>query len=210
MRLLDLKKDYHVHCNYNDHSTPDLTIKNVVKQGEKIGLSKLAFTEHVRRTSTWIEDYLDEIVLHSKQSKITIIPGFEAKILKDGSIDCPEYYMKKYLVIASFHTMYNDKSIWINALRRTMENPDVDIIGHLAPEPTFKIVRSEIESLAYAIVRNKKIVEINVKYRRPIPDWIRAFNKMGVMFCLGSDAHSLRDVGNFTRISDLVSLVSKP
>jgi putative hydrolase len=206
---LNIKEDYHVHCNYNDHSAPDLTIRNVVKRAEEIGLCTLAFTEHVRRTSNWIQDYLNEINLFAGHSKIIIIAGFEAKILKDGSIDCPKKYSNKYLVIASFHTSYNDKKIWMNALQKAIENPDVNIIGHLAPEPAFKVERSEIDSLASIIVDKKKIVEINAKYHRPPADWIRIFKSRGVKFHLGSDAHALRDVGQFERVSDLISLVHK-
>jgi putative hydrolase len=88
---LDKDQDYHIHCNYNDHSAPDLTIKNVIARAEKIGLKVIALTEHVRRTSEWVPRYLDEIrgetALVSSNNKLKVIPGFEAKILKDGSID---------------------------------------------------------------------------------------------------------------------------
>jgi putative hydrolase len=206
---LNLKEDYHVHCNYNDHSEPDLTIRNVVKRAEDLGLRTLAFTEHVRSTSSWIQDYLSEIDLFIKHQKIKIIAGFEAKILKDGSIDCPKQYSNKYLVIASFHNSFNNKKIWMNALQKAIENPDVDIIGHLAPEPAFKVERNEIDLLASIIADKKKIVEINAKYHRPPADWIHVFKSRGVKFQLGSDAHALRDVGQFDRISDLISLVDK-
>ena len=86
-----------MHCNYNDHSSPDLTIQNVLIRAEEIGLQTLAFTEHVRRTSDWIPRYLREIESYknNNNSSLRIIPGFEAKILLDGSINCPEQYSKK-------------------------------------------------------------------------------------------------------------------
>ena len=65
------------------------------------------------------------------------------------------------MIIASFHTFYPDKKIWMNALVKTVENPDVNIIGHLAPEQTFTLSIREIESLASKIVENEKVVEIN-------------------------------------------------
>ena len=58
---MNIKEDYHVHCNYNDHSMPDLTIQNVLKRAKEIDLETLAFTEHVRKTSDWIPKYLKEI-----------------------------------------------------------------------------------------------------------------------------------------------------
>lgn len=217
---MNIKEDYHVHCNYNDHSAPDLTIRNVLRRAKEIGLQTLAFTEHVRKTSDWIPKYLKEIELHKKDDDnnnninssnnnfdLKVISGFEAKILADGSINCPEEYSKDYFLIASFHNVYGDKEVWLNALKRAIENPDVNVIGHIAPEPTFKLESSEVDTLASLIVENKKIVELNAKYHRPPSEWILIFKKRGVKFHLGSDAHSLQQIGQFVEISDLISLV---
>jgi putative hydrolase len=204
--VLDTKEDYHVHSSYNDHSAPDLTVKSVLETAQKLGLRTLAFTEHVRRSSAWIPQYIQEIRSYIEISKINVITGFEAKILPDGSIDCLEDYSRAYLIIASFHNAYQDKKIWVNALAKTIENPDVNVIGHLAPETAFTLNKKEIESLASKIVECEKIVEINAKYHRPPADWIPIFKDKGVRFQLGSDAHSLSEIGQFGRVSDLISL----
>ncbi|HEY6882483.1 MAG TPA: PHP domain-containing protein [Nitrososphaeraceae archaeon] len=210
---MNIKEDYHVHCNYNDHSSPDLTIRNVIRRAKEINLEALAITEHVRKTSDWIPKYLKEIDSHTKNysenhdSNLRVISGFEAKILANGSVNCPEEYSKNYFLIASFHNIFGNKEIWINALKKAIENPDVDVIGHIAPEPTFTLETDEIDALASLIVENEKIVEINAKYRRPPPTWILTFSKRGVKFHLGSDAHSLQQIGQFEKISDLISLV---
>jgi len=204
---MNLQEDYHVHSNYNDHSAHDLTIANVARQAEELNLVAVAFTEHIRKSSNWLTEYLREIESISKDSSVKLIPGFEAKILMDGSINCPEEYGKNYFLIASFHTLYHDKRVWLNALTRAIENPNVNIIGHIAPETSFKIDQDEVEELASMIVKNKKIIEINAKYRRPPPEWIVPFVEKGVKFHLGSDAHRLEDVGQFAKISDLISLV---
>jgi putative hydrolase len=204
---MNLREDFHVHSNYNDHSAPDLTIANVVRQAEELNLVTVAFTEHIRKTSNWLTEYLREIESFSKDSPVKIIPGFEAKILVDGSINCPEDYGKNYFLIASFHTLYHDKSVWLKALTRAIENPSVDVIGHIAPETSFRMEQDEVEDLASLIVKNKKIIEINAKYHRPPPEWIVPFMEKGVKFHLGSDAHRLEDIGQFAKISDLISLV---
>jgi putative hydrolase len=204
--MISRKEDYHIHCAYNDHSSPDLTVSNVVKCAENIGLRVIAFTEHVRKTSDWIPRYLDEIRRISSNSIIEIIAGFEAKILIDGSIDCPEKYADKYFLIASFHTKYHDKQVWLHALEKAIENPNVDVIGHIAPEPSFSVEPNELERLANLVAQNNKIVELNAKYHRPPRRWIEIFRKNSVCFHLGSDAHSLEDVGRFEKISDLIAL----
>src|SRR5687768_5694021 len=48
-KVLDIREDYHVHSSYNDHSSPDLTVKNALEKAAQIGMKTLAFTEHVRR-----------------------------------------------------------------------------------------------------------------------------------------------------------------
>jgi putative hydrolase len=207
---LDKNQDYHVHCNYNDHSASDLTVKNIIARGEKIGLRVIAITEHVRRTSDWIPRYLAEIRAETaaavSSNKLKLIPGFEAKILRNGSIDCCEEYSKDHFIVASFHTIFGDKRIWIEALKSTIQNPDVDVIGHLAPEPTFDLNNEELSELASLIFSNHKIIELNAKYHRPPPRWLLKFKEHRVRFHLGSDAHSLEEIGNFSRISDLIAM----
>ncbi|MER3408326.1 MAG: hypothetical protein C4292_06280 [Nitrososphaera sp.] len=209
---LSTLEDYHVHCSYNDHSAPDLTVPNVVRRAEEAGLRTVAFTEHVRRTSEWIPAYLEEIdrtIASGDHRRVKVIPGFEAKILRDGSIDCPDEYAGKYFVVASFHTRYGDKLTWMNALRTAIENPDVDVIGHLALEDTFELGAKGVEELGRMLVSNGKTVELNAKYRRPPKSWVRVFLDAGAQFNLGSDAHSLQEVGNFGSIADLISIVAE-
>lgn len=207
---MDKDQDYHVHSNYNDHSASDLTVKNIIARGEKIGLRVIALTEHVRRTSDWIPRYLEEIraeTAAANNNKLKLIPGFEAKILKDGSIDCCEEYSRDYFIVASFHTIFGDKRIWIEALTSAIQNPDVDVIGHLAPEPTFDLNDEELSDLASLIFSNRKIIEINAKYHRPPSRWLLKFKEHEVKFHLGSDAHSLEEIGNFSRVYDLIAAV---
>ena len=188
----------------------DLTVKNIISHAEKMGLTVIALTEHVRRTSDWIPIYLGEIRAESalaSSNKLKVIPGFEAKILRDGSIDCCKEYSRNYFIVASFHSIFGDKRIWINALKNAIENPDVDVIGHLAPEPTFDLNDDELSELASMIFSNHKIIELNAKYHRPPPRWLLKFKEHRIRFHLGSDAHSLEEIGNFSTISDLIGIV---
>ena len=109
--------------------------------------------------------------------------------------------------MASFHTTFDDKSIWIEALNTAIQNPHVNVIGHLAPEPTFDLNDDELSNLASLISSNHKLIEINAKYHRPPLRWLMKFKEHGVKFHLGSDAHSLEDIGNFSRVYDLIAVV---
>jgi putative hydrolase len=69
---------------------------------------------------TGFQDILTKYNTYIISSKhiIEIIADFEAKILIDGSIDCPEKYADKYFLIASFHTRYHNKQVWLQAFLR--------------------------------------------------------------------------------------------
>ena len=203
---MNLKEDYHIHTNYNDHSASNLTVKNVVIEAERKGLEIIAITEHVRETSKWIPSYLMDISNYIQKTNVKVIPGFEAKILSDGNIDCREEIARDYFIIASFHTKYHDKAIWINALTKAIENKYVNVIGHLSPESSFQIDSKEIEEFAELLIKHGKIVELNAKYQMPPESWIKIFIKRGVKFHLGSDAHSLNEIGNYESIIKLIKL----
>ena len=205
--MLNIKEDFHVHTSYNDHSSPDLNIASAVRYAESIGLRTLAFTEHVRRESNWIERYVNEIESNNTRPNLKLITGFEAKILRDGSIDCLSKYSEDYFIIASFHTIYGNKEIWMNAIKNAIRNPDVNVIGHLAPEPTFSLDNEELIEICELLKEHGKIVELNAKYNRPPIDWVRKFKEHNVEFHLGSDAHSLNEIGEFSRIIGLVQFV---
>ena len=207
-RLLDLKRDYHVHSNYNDHSPQELSIENVTTFADEINLKTLAITEHVRKSSDWIPRYLEEIdKIVSSGIKVTLISGFEAKILKDGSVDFPSEY-EGYFLIASFHTNFHDKQDWLCALKSTITLPFVRVIGHLAPESSFDLTDNELIELAQLLKSYDKTVEINAKYRRPPMKWLQIFKENNVNFHLGSDAHSLDEIGNFKSITNLIDFIN--
>ena len=207
--ILNVKEDLHIHCNYNDHSSKDLTISNIINKSESIGLERIAITEHVRKNSEWTKDYINEINHYIPKTRLKILKGFEAKILVDGDIDCPsEFLNKDYFIIASFHTKYN-KEVWYEGLIKAIRNPNVDVIGHLAPEIDFSIGESELKNIGDLIVANGKKIEINSKYIRPPKEFLKIFKKCGVNFHLGSDAHAIKDIGNFSRIKDLINVIEK-
>ena len=205
--MLDIREDYHVHTNFNDHSHRDLSVANVVKRAEHLGLKSLAFTEHVRRSSEYIPQYLEEIdKVKSSGTRIKIITGFEAKILEDGSIDCPEDYYENF-IIASFHTTYGNKEKWYHALKTAIEFSRANVIGHLAPEESFDLSDIELEEVANLLLKHDRIIELNAKYKRPPLRWLTIFKRKQVRFHLGSDAHNLNDIGNFEQITNLIAFV---
>jgi putative hydrolase len=207
--MLNLKEDYHVHTNFNDHSPSDLSVANIIKCGEDKGLISIAFTEHVRKSSEWIPKYLEEIdKAKSSGSAIRMISGFEAKILDSGTLDFPEEYAGHFLV-ASFHTRYGSKDKWFHALKLAIKSSHPNALGHLAPEESFDLNSDELNELSDLLIKFNITVELNAKYRRPPLHWLRVFKEKNVNFHLASDAHRLEDVGNFDSIMNLISFVGR-
>jgi putative hydrolase len=205
-----VKEDYHIHCNYNDHSSSDLSVDNIIKKAENLHLQTIAITEHVRNSSDWTEKYLQEIKSLAHTTSINILNGFEAKILPDGEIDCPRIYLNdEFFIIASFHTKYHVKEKWYNDLLKAIRNENVNVIGHLAPEPEFSLNFEEIKKLGEEISSNNKIIEINAKYMRPPLELLKIFKDLDVKFHLGSDAHKLNDIGNYDRIMHLINFIEQ-
>ena len=101
------------------------------------------------------------------------------------------------------------RKIWYEALIKAIKNPDVDVIGHLAPEIDFKVNGNEIRNIAELVVANRIKIEINSKYIRPPKEFLKIFKEYGVEFHLGSDAHAINDIGNFNRIKDLINLIEE-
>jgi putative hydrolase len=208
--VLNIKEDYHIHCNYNDHSHVNLTVENIIKRAKDMQLQTIALTEHVRRNSDWTEKYLEEINLFINKVDFRILKGFEAKILPDGSIDCPDVYLNnEYYIIASFHTRYPNKKQWYDALLQAIRNENVNVIGHLAPEPEFSLTNPEIKRIGEEILSNNKIIELNAKYIRPPLEFIDIFKELEIQFHLGSDAHSLDEIANFSRIKHLINYIEQ-
>jgi histidinol phosphatase-like PHP family hydrolase len=205
---LNTKEDYHIHCNYNDHSAPDLTVENIIKKAKELNLTTIALTEHVRSVSNWTERYIEEINQFLPITNLNVLKGFEAKILPDGSIDCPSIYLNDdYFIVASFHTKYQEKDKWYNALLKAIDNEGVNVIGHLEHDHYFSLNYDEIKRIGEEVISNDKIIEINSKYHRPPLEYLKIFIELGVSFHLGSDAHSLGEIGNFDGIKDLINFI---
>jgi histidinol phosphatase-like PHP family hydrolase len=56
-------------------------------------------------------------------------------------------------------------------------------------------------------VSNCKVIELNARYHRPPLKWLLRFKEHDVRFHFESDAHSLEEIVNLTRLYDLIAIV---
>ena len=208
--------DTHLHSNFSDGKN---SIEEMTRVAVKIGLKKIAFTDHVRRDTEYIDKFLKEIKrTQKKYPEIKIFSGIEAKVIDmEGNIDAKESFFKKVgLVLAAFHRIPKGEEIyfskqeilrnkpivfdfWYQAFLKVLENKNVDIIAH----PCLILKRNEInlpkenkEIIAKKAKEYKKIFEINIMHKVPDKEFVKILQKNNVILTYGSDSHSVEDLIN--------------
>ena len=52
-----------------------------------------------------------------------------------------------------------------------------------------------------------RLLKLTQSYHRPTLQYLKIFVELGISFHLGSDAHSLNEIGDYDRIYDLISFI---
>lgn len=211
--------DYHSHTHFTDAIGTPLEYANVA---EKKGLRSFAITEHIWRTSAWLDDLLKEISDARKNESITMLSGVEAKQINIyGDIDVRESDARKVdIVLGSVHAYPTEKDyIFINpkeiSAKKALEieteamialarNKQVDVIAH--PYILYKkYFNRGIIPMDYAIkvinaaIDNDIALEVNNKYKVPDKEFLKVALGSGAKISIGSDAHQPNEIGNIPK-----------
>lgn len=224
-------QDMHLHTNYSDgKNSPEEMIRAAIS----LGISNICFTDHVRKDSLWVVDYINELEsLKSKfKDKIRIDIGVEAKVLDfDGCLDCPEIAIsnEKIKIVAAIHRLpkgngefirrdeiVRDKKLaiecWMNAVGGLKSNNRFERLAHpFSLFDTMGINKFDLEIWNSVIILLKALpakIEYNVKYSHSmVPDFLWDTLKGKLIF--GSDSHSIYDIKKrFPCLRDLEMLLS--
>lgn len=204
----DIKGVFHVHTNYSDGVN---TLNEMVNGARELGYKYIGITDHSKsaRYANGLkeEDILkqfDEIDrLNEKYTDIKILKGIESDILKDGSLDYEEDFLKQFdFVIASVHSNFKmSKEEMTERIIKAVKNKYTTILGHL----TGRLLLSrdgydlDIYKVIDACAEYDKIIEINSNPHRLDIDWryIKYAKEKGVELAICPDAHrveGLQDV----------------
>lgn len=208
-----MNSDYHCHTKYSDGKN---SIEDMVGAAINIGLKTFAITDHVRRDTGWISDYITEIEKLKKKydDKIKILSGFEAKILDFyGNLDAKEeWYDLVDIVQGAIHSipshngflpreeMGNKEKIvscWEKSIVGLMKNKRIDIIAHPFSElKDYNIDLTEnIEDVFSSLISGKrKMVEISLRHNVPSARLIKRLVERRINLVIGSDAHSVEEL----------------
>ncbi|OGY68078.1 MAG: DNA polymerase III [Candidatus Harrisonbacteria bacterium RIFCSPLOWO2_02_FULL_45_10c] len=204
IRYQDLKGDLQVQTDWTDgaHSIEEMALAAI-----KSGLEYIAITDHTKRLAIahglderrikkqWAEIDAVNRKLKAKGLKFKVLKGTECDILKDGSMDLPDWILAGCDVVgASVHSLFNlSRADQTARIRRAMENPNVDIIFH----PTGRLIQKreaysvDMESLIAYAKKTGTAMEINAfPDRADLSDeYIRKCVVSGVSLSIDSDAH---------------------
>jgi len=213
------KEDLHLHSNFSDGKN---SIEEMTKMAIKLGYKKIAFTDHVRISTIWIDKYIREIKrIRKKYPEIEIYSGIEAKAINlQGEIDAKKSFFQKVdFVLAAFHRIPRGNKIylskeeikknkkialdlWYKSMMNVLENKSVDIIAH----PTAILKRYEIklpkwmkEKIAKKAKKENKIFEISQKHKVPNKEFEKILKNHNIQFTYGSDSHSIKEFKKYDR-----------
>jgi histidinol phosphatase-like PHP family hydrolase len=180
--------------------------------GAQANLTAVLFSEHVRHTSTYFPEFVDDI-RRLAIPELAVWVGVEAKVLDlEGRLDCsPAVAQDCDAIIGSVHVpLATAASKWSElsaeaavALEFQMAmaivcRSQAHILGH----PMGMVIArfgqkplAEIRALAEACRDNDKAFELNARYCADLKFWIDTVTQVGCPVSLGSDAHRPADVG---------------
>jgi DNA polymerase (family 10) len=202
----DIRGMVHCHTTYSDgkHS-----VAQMVHAAEAMGMKYITITDH-SPTAFYaggvkidrLQRQWEEIEQVQEQTKIKILKGTESDILKDGSLDYPDWILEQFdVIVASIHSRYKmDEDQMTRRVVTAMRQPVFKIWGHalgrlLEKRPPFEC---RVEEILDVIAESRAAIEINGDpYRLDMePRWVRQARKRKIKFVISTDAHSTGALNN--------------
>jgi DNA polymerase (family 10) len=196
-----LKGDLHTHTNLTDGLA---SLDDMVGRASELGYAYFAITDHApnlymqRMTDDKILAQRDRVEkLQARHPTMTLLHGTELNIDPDGDVDWDADFLAGFdLTIASVHSHFNQsRDRMTQRVLRAIENPHVDIIGHLTTRQIGKRppVDLDLEAVFEAASRTGTVMEINSHPDRlDLSDehilWAR---RHGARFAVNTDAHAV-------------------
>jgi DNA polymerase (family X) len=196
-----LKGDLHTHTNLTDGLA---SLEDMVARGAELGYAYFAITDHApnlymqRMTEDKILAQRERVErLRGSYPKMTLLHGTELNIDPDGEVDWDGSFLAGFdLTVASVHSHFTQSRDDMTArVIRAIENPYVDIIGHLTTRQIGKRppVDLDLEAVFESAGRTGTALEINSHPDRlDLSDehvlWAR---RHGVRFAVNTDAHAV-------------------
>jgi DNA polymerase (family 10) len=195
-----IRGDLHTHTNLTDGLAP---LDQMVAAGSAAGYAYYAVTDHApnlfmqRMTpDKMLAQRATLRKLQRRYPKMTLLHGTELNIDPDGGVDWDDEFLAEFdLTVASVHSHWNlTRAQQTRRVVRAMENPRVNVIGHLTgrrigARPPLDL---DLEAVFQAAARTGTALEINSHPDRLDlrDEHVLRASRHGVRFAVDTDAHA--------------------
>jgi putative hydrolase len=226
-----LTQDMHVSSTFSNGRN---TIEESVVEAEQIGLTELAFVDHVRADTKWVPAYVAAVKEGQEQTSIVLHCAVETKILDIyGCLDLPaELEGVDAVYVVSHQAPSPDGPMNPRSTRERIEAGELDpqmvldwmvsgtaaalhchqhvVIGHLfSALPTLGLVEGDVspdlvDSLAIAAAQSDARIEVDERRRCPTARTLRPFLRRGVPLLLSTGSHGREAIGRYGYCASVV------
>lgn len=201
----DIRGDLHIHSDWSDgrNSMREMVLAArdrgyeyvvISDHSPGLGIARGLSIERLQRQKEEIEE------LRRTIDGITIFHGSEVNLRSDGTMDFPDDVLAELdVVIASIHSaMGQSQEIMTERVIRALNNPHVDIIGHLSARllghrPP---VALDMDRVLRTAAQTGTALEINaMPDRLDLKDiYVRQARDLGVKLVINTDSHRTSDL----------------
>lgn len=226
-----LRGDHHVHSTFSDDAVS--TLAQNVEAAASAGLSTLRLVDHVRRSTTWVPEYLAAVRALRVPDGLTVLTGVEAKILDvAGALDVPPLPdgIDRILIadhqfpgvdgplgpsavrerIAAGWATDDVLDQFVEALIATMRRYPGNQLAHcFSILPKIGLSEADVgaqrtDAWARAAAETDTLVEVNEKWGCPGAGALAALRRAGATIVASTDSHDASEVGRYSRILPLL------
>jgi DNA polymerase (family 10) len=198
-----LRGDLQMHSTWSDGRQ---SIEAMALACKGLGYEYLAITDHSQSltmtgglTPERVRLQWEEIdAVRERVSGIALLRGLEVDILKDGSLDMPDWVLEGLdIVVVSVHSfMSMEEGAMTERVIRALRHPTVDVLAHptgrlLGRRPPFAL---DVDAVLQAAAELGVAVELNASPDRlDLSDvHVQRARRLGVEVAINTDAHSVR------------------
>lgn len=204
-----LNVDFHLHSTWTDGKQ---SVEEIFEYAQKKGLRAIAITDHIRKESTYFEDYKKLInSLKNTKNGCDIYCGFEAKVLDfNGNIDVKKDIISQSdIAIVSVHrfplgkNLYNAiefkkniaQEIEIELSLAAIKTGGFNVMGHpggMCLRYFKEFPKKFLEKIILACKANEIAFDLSGSYHRNVlSDLAPLLEKHNPHISIGSDSHSI-------------------
>lgn len=227
-----LRGDHHVHSTFSDDAVS--TLAENVAAAAAVGLETLRLVDHVRRSTTWVPEYLAAVRALRVPDGLTVLTGVEAKILDaSGDLDIPELPTGiDRILIADHQFPGTDGPLGPSAVRERIDagwtaDDALDqlvtaLIASMRRHPGNQLAHcfsilpkiglsehdlgaQRVQAWAKAAAETDTLVEVNEKWGCPGAPLLEALGAAGAQIVASTDSHVASDVGRYSRVAALLA-----